>query len=128
MKNRIVKEQTWVREVLKEYGDIEAQPKSVDSIVEAWPDWVTNLWLSQFAIRRLPAISLNFKHIKKWTARDLGQFLGRQNALERLVWDEIPLSPRVRDEKERWMVDAGKLSHQLGAHPEFAVILKEGSK
>jgi hypothetical protein len=46
---------------------------------------------------------LKVKNAKKWTARDLGQFLGRQSALERLVWDEVPLSARVEEEKERWI-------------------------
>lgn len=40
---------------------------------------------------------------KKWTARDLGRFLGRQCAVERLIWDEVPLSPRVKEEKARWI-------------------------
>ena len=117
MKNGKLNEQKWVRQILKDYGNLEAQPKVVDSIVEAWPDWVFNLWPILFATCQP---GLNFKNIKKWTARDLGQFLGRQSALGGLIWDEIPLSPRVRDEKDRWIEQQ---MPKISSNPEFALTL-----
>src|SRR5580658_7322234 len=117
MNNHMVKEQTWVRQILKEYGVVEAQPKLVNSIVEAWPDWVMNLLPILYGVCQ-PGLKL--KRIKIWTAKDLGQFLGLQHAWEGLFWDEVPLSPRVRQEKERWIDSAQKLS----SSPELDIVLK----
>jgi len=103
MNNRAVSERTWVGQILAKYEAIEKlQPKSfdLDLMVEEWPDWVVKLFPILFGVSHP---GLKVKKAKKWTAKDLGQFLGRQNALEGLVWDEVPLSPRVRLEKERWI-------------------------
>ena len=98
---RPIKDRKWVAEVLSEYDAIEKlQPRSIDSMVNAWPDWVVKLWVILFGVSHP---GLNVKNHKKWTAKDLGQFLGRQNALARLAWGEVPLSPRVEEESERWI-------------------------
>jgi hypothetical protein len=68
---------------------------------------------------------LKVKRVKKWTAKDLGQFLGRQNALEGLVWDEVPLSPRVRLEKERWIDSQAGI---LSSNPKLAKSLIQDVK
>ena len=94
-------ERRWVAQVLSRYDAIEKlQPKSIDAMVNAWPDWVVKLWVILFGVSHP---GLNVRSHKKWTARDLGRFVGRQNALASLVRDEVPLSPRVEEESERWI-------------------------
>jgi hypothetical protein len=108
-------ERKWVAQVLSGYDAIEKlQPKSFDSMVNAWPDWVVKLWVVLFGVSHP---GLNVRNHKKWTARDLGRFLGRQNALARLAWGEVPLSPRVEEESERW-IDAE--SDRICSNPKLA--------
>jgi hypothetical protein len=96
-----VSEKNWIGQVLAKYDAIEErQPKSFNLAVAEWPDWVFSLWLILFGISHP---GLKVKRVKKWTAKDLGQFLGRQSALEGLLWDEIPLSPRVKQERDAWI-------------------------
>ena len=115
---RVVTEKTWVRQILEKYDAIEQrQPKTFDLAVSEWPRWVFNLWPTLFDISHP---GLNFRSVKKWTAKDLGQFLGRQSALEGLLWDEVPLSPKVREEKERWI---DSQTDKLHSSPNLAVAL-----
>jgi len=103
-----VSEKKWIGQVIEKYDAIEKrQPKSFNLTVAEWPDWVCKLCPTLFGISHP---GLNFRHVKKWTARDLGQFLGRQSALAGLIWDEVPLSPRVRQERDAWIdSEAAKL-------------------
>jgi hypothetical protein len=100
---RQVSERIWVRQILTKYDAIEQRQSlagSIDSTMAEWPDWVCNLWPILFGISHP---GLNFRRLKKWTAKDLGQFLGRQSALEGMIWDEVPLSPRVKQERDTWL-------------------------
>lgn len=115
---RQVREKIWVRQILEKYDAIEQrQPKTFNLDVIEWPRWVFNLWPTLFTISHP---GLNFRRVKKWTAKDLGQFLGRQSALEGLLWDEVPLSPRVREEKKRWL---DSQADKLRSSPKLAVAL-----
>jgi hypothetical protein len=101
MKKRLVNERTWVRQVFDRYEAIEKRrPASFDAQAKAWPDWVFKLW---HVLLKVSHPGLELKPLKTWTAKRLGQFLGRQSALERLMWDEVPLSPTAQQEKEQWM-------------------------
>jgi hypothetical protein len=68
---------------------------------------------------------LNVKLIKKWTLKDLGHFLGRQSALEGVVWDEVPLSRRVEQEKQRWI---DFQTSKVKSNPELMAGLVQESK
>jgi hypothetical protein len=115
---RPVREKAWVRQILEKYDAIEQrQPKTFDLGVSEWPQWVFNLWPTLFCVSHP---GLNFRSVKKWTARDLGQFLGRQSALEGLLWDEVPLSPRVIKEKERWIASQ---TDKVRSNPTLAIAL-----
>ena len=123
MKKRAINERTWLRQVFTQYDAIEKrQPKTFHSIGEDWPDWVVKLWPILFGMSHP---GLKVKSAGKWTARDLGQFLGRQSALERLVWDEVPLSSRVEQEKELWIdsfADTFRTNTKLANSAEQAAI------
>jgi hypothetical protein len=54
------------------------------------PDWVYNLLMMLTGISH-PGSKL--KNLKKWKARDLGRFLGRQYSGEHVIWGQVPLSP-----------------------------------
>jgi hypothetical protein len=115
---RVVNEKFWVRQILEKYDAIEKrQPKTFNLLVNEYPQWVVNLWPILFAVSHP---GLKVKRVKQWTARDLGQFLGRQSACEGLLWDEIPLSPRVREEKERWI---DSQTDKLRSSPILAIAL-----
>jgi hypothetical protein len=115
---RVVNEKFWVRQILEKYDAIEQrQPKTFNLLVNEYPQWVVNLWPILFAVSHP---GLKVKRVKQWTARDLGQFLGRQSALEGLLWDEIPLSPRVREETERWI---DSQTDKLRSSPNLAIAL-----
>ena len=117
---RPVREKIWVRQILEKYGAIEKrQPKTFDLIVAEWPQWVFNLWPTLFGVSHP---GLNFRRVKKWTAKDLGQFLGRQSALEGLLWDEVPLSPRVEHEKQKWL---DSQADKFRSSPNLAIALTE---
>jgi hypothetical protein len=89
----------WIREVLNKFDKLaEHQPKPFDQPPE-WPEWVSNLLGILLGIV-YPGVK--FKNIKKWKAKDLGRFLGRQYAWEYLVHGGVPLSPQVIQEGERF--------------------------
>ena len=121
-----VSEKNWVKQVLKKYDAIEKrQPKAFDFPVNEWPQWVFNLWPILIGVSHP---GLNVKRPKKWTAKELGQLLGRQSALEGLLWDEVPLSPRVMEEKNRWLDSrAGELRDNRNLAVALTADLK-GSK
>jgi len=75
-------ERAWVKQILAQYDKVEERrPKLVQGVGDDWPDWVWPLW---GMLMGMSHPGLNVKNAKRWTARDLGKFLGRQNALERL--------------------------------------------
>ena len=89
----------WVREILNKFGELQKhQPKPFNENPE-WPEWVSNLFMVFLGISH-PGIK--FKNVKKWKAKDLGRFLGRQYAGEHLTWGEVPLSPAVIRERDRF--------------------------
>jgi hypothetical protein len=99
----------WVREVLKKFGDLEKdQPKPFDKDPE-WPEWVWNLMLIFMGISH-PGVKV--KNVKKWKAKDLGRFLGRQYAGEHLTWGEVALSSQVIQEGERFTAWAEKRARE----------------
>lgn len=115
MKKRIVNERTWVGQVLARYDAVEQrQPKQFDLEIAEWPKWVINLWPTLLSVSHP---GLNVKRSKKWTAKELGQFLGRQCGLAGIVWNEVPLSARVEQEKEKWIAYQ---ADQLNSNPKLA--------
>lgn len=120
---RQVNERTWVRQVLAGYDAIEKrQPKIFNYAMAEYPDWVNNLWPILLGVSH-PGLKL--KSVKKWTARDLGQLLGRQCALEGILWDEVPLSPRVKQERDVWI---DSQADKLKSNPELASSLIQDAK
>ena len=95
----------WIRETLNKFGELEDwQPKPLNEDPE-WPEWVWNLLVILMGISH-PGVKL--KNNKKWKAKDLGKFLGRQYAGEHLTWGEVPLSSQVVQEGARFAAWADK--------------------
>jgi hypothetical protein len=96
----------WIKEVLTKFGDLEDQRVGRSNCDPEWPEWVSNLLIILMGISH-PGSKL--KNLKKWKAKDLGRFLGRQYAGEHLCVGEVPLSLEVIQEgikfgewAERW--------------------------
>ena len=115
----------WVREVMTKFGDLEDQQPEPFKLHAEWPEWVSNLLMILMGISH-PGSKL--KNLKKWKAKDLGRFLGRQYAGEHLCVGEVPLSSQVIQEgmkfgewAERWArqrrpdLDLDKLGQEFGA-------------
>ena len=76
-------------------GDLqEHEPEPFNRDPE-WPEWVDNLLMMLMGISH-PGSKL--KNLKKWKAKDLGRFLGRQYAGEHLCVGEVLLSAEVMQE------------------------------
>src|ERR1035441_6646425 len=111
----------WIREVMTKLGDLqEHEPEPFNRDPE-WPEWVDNLLMMLMGISH-PGVKM--KNLKKWKAKDLGRFLGRQYAGEYLMQGGVPLSSRVIEEGER---DRPLLEKQAKARNP-AVDLAEGQK
>jgi len=120
MKNKLKNQRRWIKSVIDKYEAIEKlQPQLFRATVDEWPEWVCKLWHVLF---RISHPGLNMKCVKNWTTKDLGRFLGRQSALEGVVWNEVPLSSRVTQEKEQWIaLQAAKLN----SNPKLARAFKK---
>jgi hypothetical protein len=80
---------------MTKFGDLqEHQPEPFNRDAE-WPEWVDNLLMILMGISHPGS---KFKNLKKWKAKDLGRFLGRQYAGEHLCVGEVPLSSQVIQE------------------------------
>ena len=85
----------WVREILLKLGELEkSQPAPINKGNEL-PDWVDNLFMILLGVSHPGS---KFKNLKKWKAKDLGKFLGRQYAGEHLMRGEVPVSAQVLQE------------------------------
>jgi hypothetical protein len=95
MRTELKGQRRWIREILLKFGELEKiQPKPFGDDPDL-PDWVYNLLMMLTGISH-PGSKL--KNLKKWKARDLGRFLGRQYAGEHVIWGQVPLSPQtIRD-------------------------------
>ncbi|HZM05764.1 MAG TPA: exodeoxyribonuclease VII small subunit [Candidatus Saccharimonadales bacterium] len=112
----------WVREVLKKFGDLhESQPKPFCDDPD-WPDWVSNLALTFYSISH-PGVKM--KNLKKWKAKDLGRFLGREFAGEQLTRGEVPLIPEVIQELERGADGLEKWAKQRSPDVDLEEALKQ---
>lgn len=116
MKRLQESESAWVKKILAKYETVEnLQPHSheLEKAIDESPPWVKKLWK---VILNVSHPGLNVQGAKNWTTKDLGQFLGRQCALEGVIWNEVPLSPRVEREKKKWLehqAEVLKAAHEL---------------
>ena len=114
MKKRLY-ERAWVKQTFDRYGKIEElQPVRFDLAGEP-PDWVWKVRATFFGIG-YPG--LNRKPLRKWTARDLGYYCGRQSALDSVIWNEVPLSQTVLLEAERCIASMAKMN-ELNPNPKW---------
>jgi hypothetical protein len=95
MANKFIGQRKWVQQVLTEFSELDqGLPDLCDSDSD-WPDWVYELLL------RLMPIShpgTKFKNNKRWKARELGRFLGRQYAGEFMIQGKVQLTgSTIRD-------------------------------
>jgi hypothetical protein len=67
---------------------------------------------------------LQMKRAKQWTAKDLGIFLGRQNAIEAVMWGEVPLSSKVQQEGVECLASLDKV-FGLSSNPNMARATKK---
>jgi hypothetical protein len=89
----------WIREVLKKFTALdEFQPEPMNHDPE-WPEWVYNLFIMLAGISHP---GTKFKNIKKWKAKDLGRLLGRQFAGEHLMNGQVPVTPQVIRDCEKF--------------------------
>lgn len=95
MSTQLRGQRRWVREVLTKFGDLEDHQPEPFNIYGEWPEWVSNLLMILVGVSHP---GTKFKSLKKWKAKDLGRFLGRQYAGEHLRAGEVPLSPQVIQE------------------------------
>lgn len=122
MSGKLKGQPRWIRKILNEFGELqEFQPKPFNEDPE-WPEWVTNLWLIVLGIS-YPGVKL--KRMKQWKAKDLGKFLGRQYAVEHVVWGEVPLSGQVIQEGQRFAAGAKERAEQLQPNINWRQIQKE---
>jgi hypothetical protein len=92
MSTKIIGQRRWIREILLKFEELEKhQPIACEKEPE-WPDWVHNILLMLMGISHPGS---KFKNVKKWKAKDLGRFLGRQFAGEHLICGQVPLSAQV---------------------------------
>ncbi len=95
MRAKFKGQQQWVREVLMKFDALAPhEPKPFNESPD-WPEWVWNLF---GMLTGIPYPGVKFKNIKKWKAKDLGRFLGRQYAGEHLMLGGVPLSEKVVEE------------------------------
>jgi hypothetical protein len=95
----------WVREILRKFGALqEFQPEPLRRDPTC-PEWVLNLFMVFFSISH-PGVKM--KNLKKWKAKDLGRFLGRQYAGEYLVQGGVPVSSQVKRESRKFEAWAEK--------------------
>jgi hypothetical protein len=99
----------WVREVLNKFTALnEFQPEPMNYDPE-WPEWVYNRFLMLTDISHPGA---KVKNMKKWKAKVLGRFLGRQYAGEHLIRGQVPVPPQVIREGEKFAAWADKFAKQ----------------
>lgn len=106
-----ISERAWIRQVLARYEELE-RLRPVKYLPEAPPDWVCKVMSPLVGVSH-PKLNRNPQ--RKWTSRDLGYFLGRQAALERVIWGEVPLGKTVEQ-------DAKEFS---AAHEKIVTLSKE---
>lgn len=91
-------ERAWVRQVMTEHEAIMQHQPFGALQIEELPAWVCRgliplMSISHPKLMRIP--------LRKWTARNLGYFLGRQSALDSTMRGEVPLSQEVWQETEK---------------------------
>jgi len=113
----------WIRETLDRWEDVEKlRPDMFLGADDEWPEWVANLFGLLVGVSHP---GLKVKNVQKWKAKDLGRLLGRQYALEQLVFGEVPLSPTVA--KEAVVALSGMEKHAMKRNPGLNLeeVLKE---
>jgi hypothetical protein len=110
LSNKQKNQRQWISHVLGRYEEVEKLKPKVPGLDDEWPEWVCNLL---GIIMGVSHPGLNVKRAKKWKAKDLGRLIGRQYAYERLLWGEVPLSPRVRNEEKQCATWAKKEAKKI---------------
>jgi len=112
----------WIRETLNKLEALEEFKPNPFGKNPEWPPWVENLLLMLTGIS-YPGVK--FKNIKKWKAKDLGRFLGRQYAGESLVLGKVPLSSQVLQEGEICLAWAEKHAKEKSPDIDLDKIQKD---
>lgn len=114
MNTKFKGERRWINERMKRFSELEDHlPASFNSDQDC-PDWVMNLLIILTGISH-PGIKL--RNIKKWKAKELGQFLGRQFAGEQLIEGKVPVTAQVTQEAAKFLEWAGNWAEQK--YPDF---------
>jgi hypothetical protein len=84
---KVLTESEWIRGVIDQYEQVQSSAPGPVGVEEDWPDWVVKLLAGMMNVSHP---GLNLRGAKKWRAKDLGRFLGRQFALGAVVQGELP--------------------------------------
>ena len=95
MSTKFKGQRKWIREILNKLEELEKHQPVIFDQKDEVPDWVYNLLIMLAGISHP---GTKFKNLKKWKAKDLGRFLGRQFAGEHLLRGQVPVSPQVMKE------------------------------
>ena len=113
----------WISEVLNAFEAVEGlQPKPLRDLASDWPVWAINLMVMLTAVSHP---GLKVKAAKKWKAKDLGKFLGRQYALAELERGEVPLSPAVQAEAMAGLVRMAEQAQKKNPSLNMKRLVKE---
>jgi hypothetical protein len=99
MQNKPVSQRKWILRVMNHYGAVEQlRGDSInDKRFSELPEWVVNLLGILMGVSH-PGLKVRNT---KWKTKDLGKFIGRQYAIERLMFGEVPLNPDAVVETRR---------------------------
>jgi hypothetical protein len=85
-------ERAWIPQVVEKYEELEKLQQINCLPSEEPPDWVYGAAMPILGVLHPKLLRKSFR---KWTVRDLGYFLGRQSALDNVMWGEVPLSEEL---------------------------------
>lgn len=89
MANKFIGQRKWVQQVLTKFSELDEGLPDLYGKNPEWPDWVYELLLRLMPISH-PGIKL--KNNRKWKAKELGRFLGRQYAGEFMIQGKVQLT------------------------------------
>lgn len=108
MKTRHETERQWVSRTWDSFCELEKLKPEIPGM-KALPKPRVNL---ARILMRVSHPGVNVRLSKKWGAKELGRFLGREYALEALLGGQVPVSSVVKEEHEKFKAWAASRSAQ----------------
>lgn len=114
-------ERAWVWQVMERLEEIEKLRPMGSLQADEPPDWVYQV-VKPIVGMSHPKLTRN--SLRKWTARDLGYFLGRQSSLDDVLCGEVPLSELIVEEAVTYSV-AHEKALGLSSNPAWQKAQKQ---